>query len=283
MFNSGGGLSGLFNLFNPGAQQQQQQQALLQQQQINQLNSNYQDQLATIQQALEEEKQRRASESSALQLIRAEPYSMIRSFIDLPEYRLMFSSGEPQQFNEYAPTQERFFADPGYQFQQDEGIRNLLRNHAAQGLVHSGRSVRDTLQFSQDLANQAYGQWYDRQNNMYNNYINRIAAIAGLGPSVNGAQNAFNTGVNQANLSTGTGTNLASSFLGQGQAGLGAFLNTGAAKANAIMQAAEIQGQVESAKYKADAERDAAQSQANAGLAKGAISAATSLIGGFIG
>lgn len=46
---------------------------------------------------------------------------------------------------------------PGYQFQMDEGQRALDNSAAARGSLNSGKSIKDTLRFSQGLADSTYG------------------------------------------------------------------------------------------------------------------------------
>lgn len=52
-----------------------------------------------------------------------------------------------------------FQTDPGYQFQQQQGIDALNRSAAARGQLNSGQTGLDTLNFSQGLANNTYQQW----------------------------------------------------------------------------------------------------------------------------
>ena len=68
-----------------------------------------------------------------------------------------------------------FQGSPGYQFQQQEGMRMLNNRLAGMGLANSGQAQRAALQYSQGLAAQDYG-----------NYWNRLAALAGIGQTATG-------------------------------------------------------------------------------------------------
>lgn len=58
-----------------------------------------------------------------------------------------------------ARAQQAFTADPGYQFQLDQGIDALNRSAAARGQLNSGQTGLDTLKFSQGLADSTYQNW----------------------------------------------------------------------------------------------------------------------------
>lgn len=68
-----------------------------------------------------------------------------------------------------------FQGSPGYQFQQAEGMRMLNNRLAGMGLSNSGQAQRAALQYSQGLAAQDYG-----------NYWNRLAGLAGIGQTATG-------------------------------------------------------------------------------------------------
>jgi hypothetical protein len=53
-------------------------------------------------------------------------------------------------------------SNPGYQFQMDQGLDALDRRAASRGMLSSGNTNLDTLNFSQGLADQSFGSWYDR-------------------------------------------------------------------------------------------------------------------------
>jgi hypothetical protein len=58
-----------------------------------------------------------------------------------------------------ARARSAFTTDPGYQFQQEQGIDALNRSAAARGQLNSGQTGLDTLRFSQGLADNTYQNW----------------------------------------------------------------------------------------------------------------------------
>lgn len=102
-----------------------------------------------------------------------------------------------------------FWQSPDYNFRLSESMRALTARNAALGIQDSGAAQRSALTLA---GNQASGE--------YNNYANRLAALAGVGQTT--AQNNAALGQtyanNVGNLQTGNATNLASSYQKQGQA-----------------------------------------------------------------
>lgn len=175
-------------------------------------------------------------DAQTIQMVRATPLSVLgEDFFNTPAYRLAFGS-DPQVLNPFADPTERFRADPGYEFEQAEGIRQLLRNHASKGLLESGRSLRDVLGYAQNLADQHYQRYQGQTMGLFSDYQNRLQALMGMGPSVSGAQNAFSLGSDLGNL-----------YANQGVFGGSAMLNTGAAQSGNLMNAASIGAQIASA------------------------------------
>lgn len=58
-----------------------------------------------------------------------------------------------------ARARSAFQTNPGYEFQQQQGLDALERRAAAQGRLSSGQTGLDTLTFSQGLADQSYQNW----------------------------------------------------------------------------------------------------------------------------
>lgn len=197
------------------------------------------------------------------ELIRATPESVLRKFFDLPQYQLAFG----QDADQLDPT-ERFRADPGYQFIQDEGMRNVQRNAAARGLLESGRTMRDLTQFGQNLADQNYQRWLGQQAGMYGDWQNQLRGLAsmGAGLSQQAGQQAMATGGQQAGLNAQLASNLGSLFGNQGSMGSQAFLTTGQQQAATTMQAAALEAQVLEAN-----QRNATQQMAGVGSLLGGI------------
>jgi hypothetical protein len=82
-----------------------------------------------------------------------------------------------------------FQADPGYNFARNEGMRGIERSAAARGGATGGNALRALSQFNQGMADQSYGNWWNRQ-----------AGLAGVGQAsaqslgALGAQTASNIG-----------------------------------------------------------------------------------------
>lgn len=96
-----------------------------------------------------------------------------------------------------------FQQSPGYQFQLDEGMRNLNNRLAGMGMTNSGAAQREAMRYATGLASQDYGNWF-----------NRAAQVAGLGQ-----QSAGQTAAAGANMANNSGNILQNigSVLGSGQ------------------------------------------------------------------
>ena len=105
--------------------------------------------------------------------------------------------------------QAPFYASPDYQFRMNEQNRALTARNAALGIQDSGAAMRSALQLSGNLAS---GE--------YNNYVNRLSALAGVGQTA--AQSTAAAGQNYANsvgnLYQNNAQNLSSSYGAQGAA-----------------------------------------------------------------
>jgi hypothetical protein len=99
-----------------------------------------------------------------------------------------------------------FQTDPGYNFLRREGMRDIGNSFAARGGAASGNALRALAEFQTGIANQSFGDWWNRQ-----------AGMAGIGQTTAsnlgtlGAQSAGNIGA----LLTNQGNNRASGILGQ--------------------------------------------------------------------
>jgi len=146
-----------------------------------------------------------------------------------------------QKFNPYGtyqgiPTFQPgdYQQSPGYQWQYQQGLNALNNQAAAGGMRLSGRALKAAEQYGQGLANQDYGQWYQRQlqahqqnQQDYQNYLSRIYQLAGLGSG------AVNTGVTAGqNYANAAGNIQMQNAQTQGQLGM-----YGAAGLNNALQA----------------------------------------------
>lgn len=87
--------------------------------------------------------------------------------------------------------QGRFQADPGYQFQMDQGLGQLDSRAASRGMLNSGAAAKDSLRFSQGLADQSYG-----------NYYNRLGGLSQMGLGANQLQAGINERAAQTELTS---------------------------------------------------------------------------------
>lgn len=191
------------------------------------------------------------------EIIKATPESVLQKFFDLPAYRLMFGN-EEGALDPYASPTERFRADPGYQWTQDEGMRNIQRNAAAKGLLESGSTMRDLQDYGQNLADQNYQRYQGQNQALFSDWQNQLTGIANQGAAFSNPQIPLGVGNQLAGGTLGTagqgagvlgaaGSNISNLFANQGVFGGNAFLNTGAAQANTAMQAASLAAQLQSA------------------------------------
>jgi hypothetical protein len=119
----------------------------------------------------------------------------------------------------YTRANANFQANPGYQFQMDQGLQALDRTHAAAGNLNSGNADADTLKYATGLANQSY-----------TNYLSGLQPYLGLDATGQAAATA-----GQAGAATGLGTGLNQSYQGQGTAANANYTGQGASDAAATM------------------------------------------------
>jgi len=228
-------------------------------------------------------------------IIRATPESVLQEFFRTPAYQLAFGNS-PGVLDPYAAPTERFQFDPGYQFAQTEGLRQLQMDQSKRGLLESGRGARDIQQFSQGLADQNYQRWLGQNEGLFTDWTNRLQGLTAQGAAASGqqSQNAMNLGqlLGGADLTTAgllasltgqTGTNISSLFGNQGVFGASSFLNTGAAQSSNIMQAASIQAQIAAANAASQAAGAGASSGGGGSSIGGALGSIGSALGGLGG
>ena len=71
-------------------------------------------------------------------------------------------AGQQALQNLQQPNMEALQNDPAYQFQLQQGREALERSLAAQGMGQSGAAMKQAQEYGQGLANQQYGQFFDR-------------------------------------------------------------------------------------------------------------------------
>lgn len=98
-----------------------------------------------------------------------------------------------------APSQSQFFdpslfhTDPGFDFALAQGQRNLNANFGARGLLKSGAALQGAIDYGQGMANQQYGNWFNRQTSLYN------AALGQYNTDRSYGTNLFNSNRTNAN------------------------------------------------------------------------------------
>jgi hypothetical protein len=95
------------------------------------------------------------------------------------------AGGSPNRFG-------GFFTSPDYEFKRAEGLRDIERTAAGRGSLMSGGTLKALTRYGGDLAS---GEW--------NNYVNRLASLAGVGQS-----SSYQTGVLGANAANNSGNAL---------------------------------------------------------------------------
>jgi hypothetical protein len=89
-----------------------------------------------------------------------------------------------------AAARAQFRSDPGYEFQRSEGLRAVEGSAAARGSALSGGAMKALQSYGTGLADQSYGNWYQR-----------LANMQGIGQ--NAAAQTGNFGANMANQVSG--------------------------------------------------------------------------------
>jgi hypothetical protein len=80
-----------------------------------------------------------------------------------------------------------FEADPGYEWLRNETLRAVDGRAAAAGGYASGGRDKARMRYASGLANQSYGDAYNRFNNDRTMIYNRLSNLAGMGQTANNA------------------------------------------------------------------------------------------------
>lgn len=153
----------------------------------------------------------------------------------LPMLQQMAQAGMPEPtmagFSQSPEAQignmEDFRADPGYQFQLQEGMGAIQNAAAAGGSLESGRTLKELQRFGQGLADQTYGNWYNRRAGEFGSFANRLGAQSG---------DQFNRLASLAGIgqtATGGMSSLGQNQLAMQQQGMGNIMGQNQAMANA--------------------------------------------------
>jgi hypothetical protein len=85
-----------------------------------------------------------------------------------------------------APSYTEAQNDPGYQFRLGQGQHLLENSRAGAGILNTGMTLKDILDYGQNAASQEYGNVYNRAANTYN--LNLGTAQAEFAPLMSGWQ-----------------------------------------------------------------------------------------------
>ena len=88
-----------------------------------------------------------------------------------------------------APSFEQALNEPGYQFREKEGQRALEQSAAGKGLLRTGGTLKDLLNYGQQFAAQEYQNVFDRARTQYQDRFQN--ELAKYGQQYKGALDAF--------------------------------------------------------------------------------------------
>lgn len=138
----------------------------------------------------------------------------------------------------YAGELNNFQASPGYQFRMEEGLKALDRSAASRGMLRSGAQMKATQRYGEGLAADEYDRHYNRVTSSFNNYANRLSALAGVGQTTN--QNLAALGANYANsagnIMTSTANNMGNAAIAGAQARASGYQARGNIAGNLLNQ-----------------------------------------------
>lgn len=135
------------------------------------------------------------SDAAAQMRADLQPYSQIGQQAVNPLFAAMGYGANLQGINPNSPLQQQFQFDPnqvqytpGYQFAMQQGLNSVQNQMSAQGLGLSGAQIKGAQSFATGLANQTYGDQYNRALSTYNtnyqtaaNNANRLQALVNMG------------------------------------------------------------------------------------------------------
>lgn len=191
----------------------------------------------------------------------ANPQGALQSFLNSPQYQLMFGNNAAQQYaqNGSFNPQQAFQQDPGTQFAIQQGLKDLQQQGAAKGLLESGPMQQNLLKYAQGMEDQQYQRFLQNQNSVFQNYQGQLAQMSNLGSGLTGANTAaslysnlgnqlgqynYGTGNNIAGANLSTSNDIASLLANQGVLNANAYLSTGAAQAQGLMANAGMNAQI---------------------------------------
>lgn len=123
--------------------------------------------------------------------------------------------------------------EPGYQFTRDEGMRGIQGSAAARGGLYSGATLKALTKFNSGLADQTYGQAFNRDAASKDRVFGYLTGAGQLGQGATASSQAMQ----QNSLN-----NISSNLIGMGNAQAAAGVARGNAWGNAINGAVSAWG-----------------------------------------
>jgi hypothetical protein len=108
-----------------------------------------------------------------------------------------------------APTADSLYSDPSYQLRFGMGQQALENSKSAQGVVGTGGSIKDFINYGQNFASQEYANKFSRDLDTYN--TNRGNAFTDWSTSFNNEANAY--AANRANAVGNYNTNYGTQYI----------------------------------------------------------------------
>ena len=109
---------------------------------------------------------------------------------------------------------------PGYQFAKSQGLKATQNSAAARGLGKSGAAVKGATAFATGLADQTFGEQFNRELAQRDATFNKLFGTSQMGANAagQGGQMAVNTGQSIGQNTIGGGTAISAGIQGAGNA-----------------------------------------------------------------
>lgn len=126
----------------------------------------------------------------------------------------------PAYINGPQMTESRLRATPGYQFNQNQGLKAVQNSAAARGLGVSGAALKGAAQYANGLADSTYQNQFSNAVTNQTNAYNRLMGGASLGENAAAQTGAYGTQTasNIGNNVIGAGNAQAAGAIAQGNA-----------------------------------------------------------------
>ena len=121
------------------------------------------------------------------------------------------------------------YLSPNYAFQLQQGQQGLRNQQNSLGGLVGGNALQGMQDYTQNFAQNAYGNAFNQFQTQRGNIYNTLAGIAGIGQTSQQQANqmAQNYGTNVGNLATGSAAAQAASAVGSANAWAGGMQNVG--------------------------------------------------------